>query len=108
MCIRDRFTVKDDPRLAGGLNRENRGCTDILCLFVFLAFLGAMGFATFYGFTHGDVERLLSPIAGSSGSNGEYVICGETSATKGYDKLYFYNMLPTTINGLFKDTICVK
>lgn len=48
---------------SGGLKREGRACTDILCLIVFLAFIGAMGYATFYGFHHGDIERLLAPIA---------------------------------------------
>jgi hypothetical protein len=47
-----------------GMKREGRGCTDILCLIVFLAFIGAMGYATFYGFHNGDIERLIAPIAG--------------------------------------------
>lgn len=72
-----------------GMNKDDRGCTDILCLIVFLAFLGAMGYATMYGFKHGDIEKLIGPIAGLSGPSGSsYVICGQ-GITQGYDKLYF-------------------
>ena len=79
--------LSEDPRMKDGMNKNDRGCTDILCLIVFLAFLGAMGYATMYGFKNGDIEKLIGPIAGSSGASG-YVICGQDN-THGYEKLYF-------------------
>jgi len=35
-----------------GINRD-RGCTDILCLLLLWAFIGAMGYATVYGYQNG-------------------------------------------------------
>lgn len=40
----DGFQVKEN-----GIQRD-RGCTDILCLLLFWAFIGAMVFATNYGY----------------------------------------------------------
>jgi solute carrier family 44 protein 1 (choline transporter-like protein) len=42
-----------------------RKCTDCLCLMIFFAFCGGLGFITFYGYTKGDPELLLSPIDGA-------------------------------------------
>jgi len=44
---------------------EGRGCTDILCLIIFLAFWGAIGYIAFLGFKSGDPERLATPFDGS-------------------------------------------
>ena len=85
--------LSEDPRMKDGMNKDDRACTDILCLIVFLAFIGAMGYATMYGFKHGDIEKLIGPIAGLSATQASsgvssYVICGQ-GITQGYDKLYF-------------------
>jgi hypothetical protein len=39
-----------------------RGCNDVLCLIVFLSFVGSMGFLTHYGYTHGNVAKLVAPL----------------------------------------------
>lgn len=39
-------------------------------------------------------------------------MCGETSATKGYNKLYFRNLMPSSptnvVTDIFEKTVCVK
>ncbi len=42
---------------------QNRKCTDCLCLLIFLAFLGGMGWMTIEGYILGDVNYMLAPIA---------------------------------------------
>ena len=39
-----------------------RGCNDVLCLLLFFAFLGSMGFLTFYGYQNGNVAKLIAPL----------------------------------------------
>lgn len=42
----DEFSAK---HLGDGVQRS-RGCTDVLCLLLFMATIGAMGYASFYGY----------------------------------------------------------
>jgi len=44
------------------LMNKNRGCTDIICLVIFLAFLGSLGYLTFYAYGKGDLNRILAPV----------------------------------------------
>lgn len=37
---------------------KNRSCTDIICLLLFLVFLGGWGFVAYIGFTQGDIEKV--------------------------------------------------
>lgn len=71
----DGFSL-DKEKFATGMVRDGRKCTDILCLIIFLAFLGAMGYATIFGFTHGNLETLLAPISNDSGSDKKAMFCG--------------------------------
>ena len=57
----------DKEKYAKGMVREGRKCTDIFCLAIFIAFLGAMGYATAYGLSHGNIEKLIAPISSKSG-----------------------------------------
>nr|CAD7450253.1 unnamed protein product [Timema bartmani] len=54
-----REPVKYDPTFKGPLNK--RSCTDVICLGLFLVFVGAWIFVGCYGFTQGDPSRLLLP-----------------------------------------------
>ena len=57
-----------DPEFRGPI--KNRGCTDVLCLLLLLAFLGGWGFVGYWGFVRGNPEVLIYP----SDSRGR--ICG--------------------------------
>ena len=50
---------------------EDRACcTDILCLIIFLGFIGAMGYCVMYSFKHGHPDKMFRP------SNGALNFCG--------------------------------
>ena len=42
----------DKNKINDGINK-NRGCTDIICLIVFLAFLGSLGYLTVHSYQNG-------------------------------------------------------
>ena len=58
-------TLKGDEKFAEGINKKQRICQDIICLIVFVAYVGAMGYMTGYGYIHGDVKKLLAPLDGN-------------------------------------------
>ena len=37
---------------------KNRSCRDVLCLLIFVAYIGFMVYLFFYGLVHGDMARL--------------------------------------------------
>jgi len=37
---------------------KSRGCTDVLCLALFLAFLGGWAFVGFFAYTKGDIDKV--------------------------------------------------
>ena len=49
---------KFEPDFSGPIKK--RSCTDVLCLVLFLAFLGGWGFVAFYGIHYGDVSKVNS------------------------------------------------
>jgi ABC-type multidrug transport system fused ATPase/permease subunit len=76
--------VKDysvDPKMADGPVKE-RGCTDVICLGVFIIFLVGMFSVTSYCFAEGDVSKYLAPVDKNSN------ICGYGD-NKGKDYLHF-------------------
>jgi hypothetical protein len=83
--------------------RDGRKCTDILCLIIFFAFLGAMGYLTAYAHSHGNLEKLTAPLDG----HGKF--CGEDPDKnfKDYPYLYLSNLLGKP-NAIFASGICVK
>ena len=83
-----------------GINRD-RGCTDFLCLIFFWVFIGAMGYATFYGYKNGDVNRLTSPIDG--GLN----FCGFESM-EGFNKMVLTNFELSAGAEILRSGVCVK
>lgn len=62
---------------------KDRGCTDILCLGLFLAFLVGWGVVAVFAFIHGDPERLINP----TDSYGN--ICGTGNFTSKKYLFYF-------------------
>lgn len=61
----------------------DRGCTDLLCCLIFMAFLVGMVGVSGYGYLKGDPYLLLTPW--DADSNG----CGYSNDTLDYPFLYF-------------------
>jgi len=77
----DEFSVSKNSKITDGIVRE-RGCTDIICLGLFIAFLVGMFSVTSYCFAEGQVYKLLAPV------DKNYDICGY-GTQKGKDYLQF-------------------
>jgi len=103
-----RAGLKHNDKLGNGSIVKDRGCTDVLCLGIFIAFLIAMGVVTYKGFTNGNVLKLLAPIDQNS------LICGHdttnsngvtTDYAAGYKSLYITDLLSASP---FESGWCVK
>jgi len=106
---KDKEAAMNDFAAPDGMNRE-RGCTDILCAIVFIAFLGSMAYLTWMGYNAGELPKLLAPI------NGDFTLCGwknETNPEKSYDNMDYPNLLITDWSSpipssIFASSVCVK
>jgi hypothetical protein len=87
-----------------GINRD-RGCTDCLCLLFFWAFIGAMGYATVFGYQHGQINKLTAPVDG--GLN----FCG-FGEMEGYPKMiltsFKLSFNVSSGSNILKSGVCVK
>uniref|UniRef100_A0AAG5D3B7 Choline transporter-like protein n=1 Tax=Anopheles atroparvus TaxID=41427 RepID=A0AAG5D3B7_ANOAO len=97
--------LKHDPDFKGPLSK--RSCTDLPCLFLFIAFLGAWGYVAYYAAHHGDLNRLLVPID----SDGRK--CGIDSEVRDEPYLVFFNItecakIDVPISGCPTTQVCVK
>uniref|UniRef100_A0A182JCJ5 Choline transporter-like protein n=1 Tax=Anopheles atroparvus TaxID=41427 RepID=A0A182JCJ5_ANOAO len=97
--------LKHDPDFKGPLSK--RSCTDLPCLFLFIAFLGAWGYVAYYAAHHGDLNRLLVPID----SDGRK--CGVDSEVRDEPYLVFFNItecakIDVPISGCPTTQVCVK
>jgi hypothetical protein len=93
---------------------QDRGCTDVICCLIFVAFLVFLVGAGGYGLIHGQPHLLLTPW--DSDGNG----CGYSPATKDYPYLYFpyvnlnavqsaaSNPSSASVSDIFKFGACVK
>lgn len=90
-----------NSEIKNGIVKE-RKCTDVLCLLVFAAFLGAMGFCTYYGLQHGNIEKLISPL------DGDKNFCGSQPGYEDYPRLYITDFGFATPNQIFASAVCVK
>jgi len=70
----DKEAAMNDFSAPDGMNRD-RGCTDIPCALVFIAFLGSMIYLTWMGYSKGEMPKLLAPI------NGDFTLCGWKNMT---------------------------
>jgi len=96
-----KFNVKDSSGIEGGL-KEDRGCTDILCLLIWFAFLGSIVFLAVYGGKNGNLPKLIAPV------NGDLQLCGASSDFKNHKYLYFTDFKIQNIDNLFSSGICVE
>nr|CAD7396533.1 unnamed protein product [Timema cristinae] len=106
--------VKYDPTFKGPLNK--RSCTDVICLGLFLVFVGAWIFVGYYvgdcrcsvlGFTQGDPSRLLLP----TDSQGRK--CGLDTDVIDKPYLFFFDLTRcirsnVVLNGCPTPQVCVK
>ena len=86
--------------------KMDRSCTDILCCFVFLAFIIGMVILSVFGFQQGDPMRILTPFD-SKGNR-----CGFKNETTGvnmeeYPYKYF-TMVSGEVSADYSNSICVK
>lgn len=91
----DKFSIKNNSKITDGPVTE-RGCTDIICLGVFIAFIVMMISFTAYGFAEGDVKKYIAPVDGNNN------ICG-FGTEKGKDNLRF----PVLVGEIFDNAVCV-
>lgn len=88
-----------DERLEDG-PLQDRGCTDILCCLMFIAFWGCTIFISVVCFRRGDLDRVMRPVDFSKNT------CGMGTA-KDYPYLFF-GKLKTVDKDYLKNTVCVK
>lgn len=98
----DSFNFKQESGVTDGLIYD-RKCTNLGCLAIFVAFLGAMVGISFYSFTKGNIHALVGPIDG----NGH--ICGTDSGDfKSYRSLYFVDPRGDSLPQIQRNAVCVK
>jgi hypothetical protein len=101
------YTLRGNPNHEDGMNFEKRKCTDIMCLILFLAMLGGKGFFFYYGYSGGDLNKVLC------GNDGAGDICGVGDYVD-YPYVYFSNYSTNASTQLldedeiFKTAICVS
>lgn len=92
-----------DADFQGPINK--RSCTDVICLLLFLVFLGAWIAVAVYAFANGNPQRLIYP----SNSDGE--ICGRGNYTE-KAKLLFFDLSRcarlSSVTGCPTPQVCVK
>lgn len=64
----------------------NRKCTDMLCVLIFLACTGGMGYIGYYAVSNGDPDIIIAPYD----STGAF--CGKTEGYENYPYLWFQNL----------------
>ena len=82
------FSLNGMRDLKDGINWENRGCTDLVCLIIFIITMVCMVVGFFYAGIAGDHNLVLS------GNDGAGNICGVNSGKPGgdfsdYPNVYF-------------------
>ncbi|XP_065169791.1 choline transporter-like 2 isoform X2 [Atheta coriaria] len=82
--LKQRKKIEYDPDFKGPM--KNRSCTDILCLGLFVVFIGCWIGVACYAYTHGDTELLLIP-RDSSGSR-----CGFDPHVLDKPYLFFFDI----------------
>lgn len=56
------FNVKDASNITADGAVKDRSVTDLLCLIVFLVFIGFMMAGTIYGYKKGDPDKYMAPL----------------------------------------------
>jgi len=94
------FSVSNSGIRDGLVN--DRGCTDIACLIVFMAFIASLGYLTYYGNSNGHVSRLIASL------DGDKKFCGDDEGYKSHKYLYLTNFEPSNMLSLFDSGVCVN
>ena len=93
-----------NKEIAKSPTEEKRRCTDLLCCFVFVAFLVGMGISTIWGYANGNPGKLIAPI------DGDGMICGYSEGYGDYEKLYIDGIVAASNDpsNIFTWGVCVK
>ncbi len=85
-----------------------RKCTNLLCLIVFIAAVGAVLYMSIDGYVRGNPDEMLAPVSGAGQLCG-YNIPAIGDAT-GYPKLYIPNLTAAAASpsNLFEYGVCVS
>ena len=80
------YSVESSSRIPKEGIYKDRGCTDLFCLIVFLAFMGTMMGLTIHGFIEGNPEKFVAPFDHA----GKF--CGHDVGFENYPYLYLPNL----------------
>lgn len=103
--VYEREQFRHDPQFRGPLSK--RSCTDVICLLIFFVFLIAFGFAGYFAFREGDIDKILVP-RDSKGFQ-----CGRDSEVLDKKYLLFFDLVKCAdplvpIQGCQTTQICVE
>ena len=56
------FTVRENSKITDNGMNHNRGCTDFLCLLVFIGTVVAMCMVSIYCYRQGQFQKIISPV----------------------------------------------
>lgn len=98
---------KDGGRLDGlketdRIFNRHRGIADFGWCVFFIAALVGFGFITGYGYSKGNVWKLIAPV------DGNHRICGFDKEVKDYKYLYVEKMDSVKPKEIFASAVCVK
>lgn len=106
---REKHKMEFDSKLENG-PVEDRGCTDVICCLIFVAFLIGWIIIFFFGVINGKPGQLLTPF--DQFGNG----CGYSSSFEGHKNIFFYDFAQLDLYAsdpkrdptlLYKNTFCV-
>jgi choline transporter-like protein 2/4/5 len=106
----EKYKLQVDPALDNG-PMQDRGCTDIICCILFVAFLIAFIVIFIYGVSQGQPARLLTPF--DENSNG----CGYSPGFEDFPAIYFYYFSDSSsfsastsfsLSKVYTQTFCLK
>ena len=80
----------------------DRKCTDLSFLVLFLATTAAMVGLSVYGFTQGNVHKLIG------GIDGDHKICGASQGYEAFQNLYITDLGRRQDENIFASAVCVK
>jgi len=86
------------------LKHQKRKCTDVICCFIFSAFIFILMGFSFWGMIHGEINMMMAPV------DGQGRICGFNETVKDYPNLWIadLNKALDSPSNMFKYSVCVK
>ena len=99
----EHYKEKYGDGYAEGLNKEtginfDRGCTDFLCVVIFLVFVSCMFAVAIFGLIKGEPSRLFAPYDNWNR------FCGVDESVKDYPYLFIANFEPAYSDGWYATT----